>query len=112
MKSVLFCIPLKPGTLQAYLDFADALVKRADEYKAMLKRYDILCTKVWNTTLAGKEYVFSYHDVGDQFEEKMSQLAASIDPFDTWFNEHFLSFYDMDAAGTVEEPDLVLNIKA
>jgi len=112
MKSVLFCIPLKPGSLETYLAFAKETTKRSEEYSDMLKRYDIHCAKVWNASLEGKDYVFVYHEVGVQFKDKMTRWDTSTHPFDVWFRESIMAVYNIESAATVEAPNFVLDFKA
>ena len=112
MKSVLFCIPLKPENLDSYLAFAKETTERPEEYRDMLKRYDIYCAKIWNTSLESKDYIFVYHEVGVQFKEKMAGWDTSVHPFDVWFRESIMAVYDIESAATVEEPNFVLDFHA
>ena len=112
MKSILFCIPLKSGSLQTYLAFAKKTTESPKQYSDMLKRYDIHCAKIWNASLDGKDYVFVYHEVGPQFKEKMKEWDTSTHPYDTWFRESIMAVYDIESAATVEEPNFVLDFKA
>ncbi len=111
MNTVLFCIPLKPNSLAQYEAFAKETVTRAQEYKSMLKRYDIHCAKVWHKNINATDYVFVYHEVGPEFEEKMSTWDTSIHPFDTWFRENMLAVYDIENAAGMEQPRMIVNFK-
>lgn len=112
MKSVLFYIPLKSGTLQQYLAFAKQTTERPVEYGEMLKRYDIHSAKVWHGAINDKNYVFVCHEVGPSFKEKMGSWDSSTHPFDVWFRESIMAVYDIESAATVEEPQQVLDFKA
>lgn len=48
MSTVLFCIPLKTGHLKQFQDFVEeTAAHKAEEWKAMMERYDISCVKIW-----------------------------------------------------------------
>jgi len=96
-QSILMSIPLKEGCLAQYLAFAKEAQERATEYKEMLLRYDIHSAKVWTQNISGRDYVFVYHDVGPNFEEKMKGWDTSAHPFDTWFRESIMAVYDISS---------------
>lgn len=104
MKTVLFCIPLKKGTLSQYEAFSKEHVKREKEYKDMLTRYDIHCAKIWHKNINDRDYVFVYHEVGPNFREKMTGWDTSNHPFDQWFRENMMAVYDIENAAGMEEP--------
>lgn len=114
MKTVLFCVNprLKSGCLDQFLAFAKEANERAAEYSAMLKRYDIIDAKVWHHEIDGKKYVFVYHQVGSQFEEKMKGWDNSPHPFDTWFRESILAVYDIENAEGMPAPEQVFEFVA
>lgn len=67
----------------------------------MLARYDMACVKIWVKTLNDRDYVFVYHEVGPDFQEKIKDWDNSQHPFDQWFNQQIMSVYDtgpVDAA--------------
>jgi len=110
MKTVLFCIPLKKGSLEGYKAFAKETVVRADEYKGMLTRYDISCAKTWHKNIGGSNYIFVYHEVGPDFEEKMQGWDTSEHPFDKWFRESMMESYDIENASGMEQPEQLVEI--
>ena len=112
MKSVLFCIPLKPGCLDQYLAFAKQSAEDPEAYSDMLRRYDILCAKIWHNNLGDQNYVYIYHEVDSEFEEKMKGWDTSEHPYDVWFRESIMAVYDIDSAATVTPPEHVLDFKA
>ena len=60
----------------------------------MLKRYDLLCVKVWVKTLNGIDYACVYHDVGQDFKAKLKTFGDSKNPFDIWFMEQLMTVYE------------------
>ena len=96
MDSVLFCIPLKDGSLEEYHAIMAECVAREQEYREMLQRYDLHAAKVWVKNLAGKDYAFIYHEVGPNFEEKLTKFGDSAHPFDQWIGEQLMSVYEAD----------------
>lgn len=98
MKPILFCIPLKPNCLQQYRNFiADASKSKQQEWKEMFVRYDILSVKVWVKKIADIDYAFVYHTVGPNFDEKIKNWNDSQHPFDQWFNQQIMAFYNSSA---------------
>lgn len=112
MKTILFCIPLKEGTLNQYEAFTKEFVKREKEYSDMLTRYDIHCAKVWHKNINDREYVFVYHEVGPNFREKMKGWDASDHPFDEWFRKNMMAFYDIKNAAGMGEPQQLVDFSA
>lgn len=110
MKSVLFCIPLKDGFLSQYEAFAKQTVERAKEYKDMMTRYDIYCAKIWHKNISNHDYVFVYHEVGPQFEEKMQNWAISEHSFDKWFREGMMAVYDIEDVTGMEKPNQLVDL--
>ena len=110
MKTVLFCMALKPGTLEQYLAFAKKTIERGKEYRDLLTRYDIHCAKIWHKKISDRDYIFVYHEVGPNFEEKMKGWPTSEHPFDKWFNENIMAVYDIEDIHGMEQPTQVLNI--
>ncbi len=98
--------------LDQYLAFAKETTERPQEYSEMLKRYDIHCAKIWNSHFNEHDYVFVYHEVGPEFEEKMSGWETSDHPFDAWFRESINAVYDIESAASVAEPNKVLEFIA
>tara|TARA_R110000868_G_scaffold8205_3_gene42563 strand:- start:151701 stop:152039 length:339 start_codon:yes stop_codon:yes gene_type:complete len=111
MKSVLFSMAVKPGKLEEYKAFAKETLARMDEYSDMMKRYDIHSAKVWLKQIAGTDYVFVYHDVGPNFEEKMQGWESSDHPFDKWFNEALMDSYDIENIAAMEAPEQLFDVK-
>lgn len=111
MKTVLFCIPLKKGCLNQYKNFANESVKKEKAYKEMLFRYDIFCAKTWHKNVAGTDYIFVYHEVGPNFEEKMKGWDTSSHPFDQWFRESMMAVYDIKNSSGMEKPHQLVDIK-
>lgn len=109
METVLFCIPLKPGKLNQYEVFAKESVKKVDEYKDMLNRYDIHCAKTWHKNINDRDYIFVYHEVGPSFRAKMKGWDTSEHPFDEWFRKNMLAVYDIENAAGMEEPRQLVN---
>ena len=109
MKTVLFCIPLKKGCADQYKEFAQESVRRADEYKEMMTRYDIFCAKIWHKKIGDNDYVFVYHEAGPSFEDKMKGWDTSDHSFDTWFREGMMATYDIENAAGMETPDQVID---
>lgn len=110
MKTVLLCVPLKKGCLSQYESFAKEHVKRDKEYKDMLDRYDIHCTKVWHKNINNRDYIFGYHEVGPHFRERMTGWETSDHPFDRWFRESMMAVYDIENAAGMEEPRLIFEV--
>lgn len=104
MKSVLFFIPLKKGCLKQYEDFAKQTMLKKNEYKEMLKRYDIHSAKIFHKNIGDRDYIIVFHEVGPQFEEKMKNWDASEHPFDKWFRSHMMAVYDIADASGMEKP--------
>ncbi len=102
MPSVLFTIPMKQGKLEDYLAFAKETELRAKEYSAMLQRYDIHSTKIWQSKIGNTDYIFVYHDVGPDFQEKMKSWGISDHSFDKWFRESINNFYDIQSSDKFE----------
>lgn len=109
MKSVLFVLPIKKGCAQQYKDIIKEAEKRKQEYSDCLKRYDLLCAKVWLKTLAGKDYACVYHETGENFREKLKLFVDSKHPFDLWFKEQLMTVYEADptAEDAIEILDFV-----
>lgn len=103
MKSnILFCIPLKKGKLDEFKQFVKLTThEKISDYKAMLLRYDIHATKIWHKIILNETYVFVYHEIGSNFDEKIKHWTDSQHPFDQWFNQKLMSIY---AEGAVEGP--------
>ena len=100
MKTVLFCIPLKPNHRQDFLDFLASTSgneEKLSSWKAMLARYDMYGVKVWTKCLSGVDYAFVSHEVGEQFDEKIQAWENSTHEYDQWFNAQLMSFYDEGA---------------
>jgi hypothetical protein len=98
MKSVLFCIPLKENCLDQFKDFVKTTGEnRREEWKAMLLRYDIHSVKIWYSKIKGADYVFVYHDVGEDFSTRIAGWETSQNEFDQWFNQQIMSSYDTSA---------------
>ena len=104
MKCVLFFIPLKNGSLGQYEAFAKQTVEKKNDYRDLLKRYDIHCAKVFHKKINDRDYVLVYHEVGPQFEEKMKGWDTSEHPFDKWFRSGMMSVYDIADANGMEKP--------
>lgn len=101
----LFCIPLKPDCLAAFLAFSETTrAEKADEWKAMLARYDISSVKTWHKEIAGRETIFVYHDTGPDFSEKIASWNESTHPFDQWFNSQLTTLYDEGATDSLATP--------
>ena len=95
MKSLLFTVLLKPGTLKAYQAFAaETTGPRKQEFAAMLKRYGLKTSKVWHQHIAGQDYLMIYHDAEDDALERLKSWASSTHPFDRWFDEHLKKCYE------------------
>ena len=105
MKTVLFTIPLKDGCLAQYKSFLQESLARDSEYREMLQRYDIHSAKVWCNKINNKDYVFVYHAVGPDFEEKMKQWDHSDHPFDVWFRESIMAVYDINGVADMQSPE-------
>lgn len=105
MKSILFSIPLKQNCLEQYLNFVEQAeqLKKA-EWKEMLSRYDIHCVKIWHKHINDQDYVFVYHEVGPDFEEKLKGWDNSEHPFDQWFNQQIMAVYDIENVDAMEAP--------
>jgi len=112
MKSVLFFIPLKEGSLKQYEVFAKETVRRKDEYRDLLKRYDIHSARIWHKNLNGKDYILVMHEVGPHFEEKMKHWDSSQHPFDKWFREGMMAVYDIKDASGMEKPRQIVEFIA
>lgn len=96
MTPVLFCMPIKPGKLQAYKDFVKNITgPRQAEYKDLLKRYGLNSGRVWVNSIDGKDYAMFIHDMDDDAGEKLQAWSSSSHPFDQWFNEQLMYCYDM-----------------
>ena len=95
MNTVLFCIPLKEGTLNQYECFAQETVNKKAEYKDMLHRYDIHWAKVWHKNINNRGYVFVYHEVGPKFRENLKVWDTSDHIFDKWFRDNMMAVYDI-----------------
>jgi hypothetical protein len=104
MQTVLFCIPLKKGCLVQYEAFAKEHVEKAKEYSDMLKRYDIHTAQTWHKNIDNRDYIFVYHKVGPNFQEKMAGWDTSVHPFDRWFREQMMAVYDIENAAGMEQP--------
>lgn len=104
MKSVLFFIPLKKGSLNQYETFAKQTVEKKTEYRELLKRYDIHCAKIFHKCIADRDYILVYHEVGPLFEEKMKNWDTSQHPFDKWFRDGMMAVYDIADASGMEKP--------
>lgn len=96
MKSVLFIIPLKKGCVDQYKSILKQAVRRKKEYSDCLRRYDLRSAKAWVKSLGGKDYAYIYHDVGENFQEKLKGFGDSTNPFDRWFRERLMSVYEAD----------------
>ena len=94
MQSVLMCIPLKKDSLTQYANIIKQLEERDSEYREMLQRYDIHRANIFVKQLDGKDYAFVYHEVGDDFSEKIALWESSTHPFDVWMNEQLMTVYD------------------
>lgn len=57
----------------------------------------------------GKDYAYVYHEVGEEFKDRMSGWDTSTHPFDVWFRESIMAVYDIESAAIVEEPNCVLD---
>ena len=113
MNTLLFCMPLKEGSLKQYQDFIKKTAnEKAAEWKDMLFRYDISCVKVWDRNFEGKDYVFVYHEVGPTFEEKIKNWDNSSHPFDKWFNGQIMAAYDVKNVEAMESPHKLLELFA
>lgn len=111
MATVLFCVPLKKGSLNQYEAFAKEHMKREKEYKDMLSRYDIQSAKTWHKNINDHDYIFVYHEVGPTFKEKMAGWDTSTHPFDQWFRKNMLAVYDIENAGGMEELRQLVDFK-
>ena len=111
MSSTLFAIPLKHGKLEEYLSFAKETELRAKEYSDMLQRYDIHSAKIWQTKIGYADYIFVYHDVGPDFQEKMKSWDVSDHPFDKWFRESIHNVYDIQSLNSFKPPVEVLDFQ-
>ena len=100
--TVLYCIPLKEKVLAQYELFAQETIKRAREYRDMLKRYDIYCAKTWHKQFNGQDYVFVYHEVGPDFQNRMKHWDDSAHEFDRWFRENIMAVYDVNKSAEME----------
>lgn len=105
MNSVLFVIPLKIGSLIQYKTFAKESMERKGEYKEMLLRYDIHSAQTWHKNIDGRDYIFVYHLVGENFNEKMKGWDTSTHPFDCWFRESIMAVYDIENAAGMTQPE-------
>jgi hypothetical protein len=112
MKSVLFFIPLKKNSLKQYETFAKQTVVRKNEYKDLLKRYDIHSAKVWHKKIGDRDYILVYHEVGPQFEERMKSWDTSEHPFDKWFRDGMMAVYDIEDASGMEKPHQLVDFIA
>lgn len=110
MNNALFCIPLKDGTLAQYEAFVEESKTKSDDWLAMGKRYDIHSVKIWHKHIAGKDYILVMHDVGPEFEEKMTGWDTSSHPFDTWFRESMMKVYDIENAEGMEMPRMLASL--
>ncbi len=96
MKTLLLCIPLKENSLEAYKGFVkESTIDRKDEYHAMLSRYGIYCTRTWHKSIAGRDYLFVYHEVGENFEEMLKEFDQSQQEYEVWFRGKLLDIYDI-----------------
>lgn len=104
MKTVLFFIPLKKGSLKQYEDFAKQTVENKSEYKDLLKRYDIHSARIFHKNIGDRDYILIYHEVGPNFEEKMKNWDTSEHTFDKWFRTGMMAVYDIADASGMEKP--------
>ncbi len=93
-KSIVFQYALKPKTRETFQSILDEAVKDKEAYRSFLLRYDIYTSKVWLNALRGVDYVFFYHDVGPDFDEKSQLFPDSNHPFDRWLRHSLESVYD------------------
>lgn len=80
-------------------------------YKEMLLRYDIYCAKVWHKNISDRDYMYFYHEVGDNFCEKMIGWDISTHPFDKWFRENMMAVYDIENAAGMQDPYQLVDFK-
>ena len=109
MRSILFFIPLKKGCLKQYQAFASESVKKGKAYEEMLARYNIYCAKTWYKNINDRDYILVYHEVGQNFDEKMKGWDSSTHPFDQWFRESIMAVYDIENAAGMEQPQQLVD---
>lgn len=109
MANVLFCVPLKKGCLKQYQAFAKETIEKEKEYRDLMARYDIHCTKVWHKNINDCDYIFVYHEVGPNFEEKMKNWETSEHSFDQWFNASMMAVCDFENAHSLEQPTQLID---
>lgn len=104
MKTVMFFIPLKKNALKQYEEFAKQTIAKKDDYRELLKRYDIHSAKIFHKNISDRDYIFVYHEVGVQFAEKMKSWDTSQHPFDKWFRDNMMAVYDITDINGMEKP--------
>lgn len=112
MQNILLCLSIKHDRLDQFKSFSEQIIKQKDEYRQMLKRCDILSTRIWQKKINDVNYVFIYHDVGPDFAEKTKSFGESTHPFDKWMQAQIMDIYNFEDVNTQEYPIQIFDIKA
>jgi hypothetical protein len=100
MSTTLFTMPIKKGNTDAYKAFIkECLGVRKNEYKDLLRRYNLNTMKMWIHTLNGIDYAMFIHEMGDDAEKRLKSWPSSNHSFDQWFAQHLNDCYDVENPG-------------
>jgi hypothetical protein len=100
MSTTLFTMPIKKGKTEAYKAFIkECLGPKKNEYKDLLKRYNLNTMKIWIHTLNGKDYAMFIHEMGDDAEKRLESWPNPNHPFDQWFAQNLNDCYDTAKPG-------------
>ena len=69
---------------------------KKNDYKDLLKRYDLNTVKIWIHTLNGKDYAMFIHEMDDDAAKRLESWSSSTHPFDQWFDKQLRDCYDID----------------
>ena len=109
VKSLILALPIVRGKEEEWRRFAQELKEtHPREYEDLRRRLGVRAERVWLMQEACGEVALAYAEV-EAPEEVIRRLAASEDPFDTWFKEKLLELhgYDLDGPRPRAEPELV-----
>ena len=97
MKQFLVCNPLKKEKLEEYKKFICELRSRQDrgEYPKA-ETTGILKANIWTKNINGKDHIIVYHEVTEDFHEKVKNFLDSNSPDAKWFKAKLLEFYQTD----------------
>lgn len=98
MRAFAFASPILPGKQEAWRRFLQEMLEsRQGEHEQSRRLLGITRELVWLVQTQQGDAAITYLEADDP-RHVLTQMAASIRPFDRWFRELLLEFHGLDLA--------------